>query len=224
MLIVSVQSSVAQHAKRLQVRASKVKVTVAEAMREAKEPVRDVLKAGVRSAFKVRDARTERTWAIAVRTGPRMVIENRMKGFLLHVTGGTIHPRLGQSLLIPINTYLGARIGTAKFYKLIDWLMQEKLTIVKDGILYVKPPMNTSRRGGVGVGTRVQKGFRRRFQGTNKRPSGFGLTLNEFGLTPIAVIRRSITLRARIDMNNIVRGRLVPIVLNHIAAHMARLS
>jgi hypothetical protein len=130
--------------------------------------------------------------------------------------GGSIAPRnAARALLIPINMAQGTRIGAKKFYKLIDWLRREKLTIIKNGILYVRPPMNTSRRGGVAIGTRVSKKFRARFSG-GRRPSGFDIKLNEHGLTPIAVVRRSISLRKRWDMPALVRRRILPLILEGI--------
>jgi len=190
---------------------------IRDGFRASKEPVREVLKQEARSAFKVRDPRMDRTWRVSTSRAPSLIVRNLMRGFGLHVTGGTIMPKRGRALLIPINTRGGTRIGTAKFYRMIDWLRREKLTFAKDGILYVKPLMNTSRRGGVAAGTRVNKKFRTKFQGTKKRPSGFEIKLNAEGLTPIAVIRRSVTLRKRFDMDSIARNKLIPIIIKNIA-------
>ncbi len=186
-------------------------------MRAAKEPVRDVLKAEMRKAFQVKQERFLRTWRISVRSAPSMVITNIASGFGLHVTGGSIGPRGRSALLIPINTRMGARIGAKRFYSIIDWLHREKLLVAKAGILYAKPLMNESRRGGVGAGTRVQKRFRSKFQGTKRRPSGFEIKLNDRGLTPIAIIRRRISLRSRYDMQSIVTRQIIPIVMRNIA-------
>lgn len=190
---------------------------VKQGMRDAKMPIRSALQAELKSAFNVKQDRFLRTWRIGVRSAGTgtMIIENVMKGFTLHATGGFIGPRKS-AVLIPINTAAGSRIGAKKFYQMIDWLMQEKLTIIKDGVLYVKPPMNESRRGGVAVGTRIQKKFRQRFSGPRKRPSGFDIKLNEHGLTPIALVRRGVSERKRIDMPSIISKRIVPLVLKGI--------
>jgi len=130
----------------------------------------------------VRDAATGK--------GPRSVeFAQRVpvdRWFKVHVEGGSIVARTApRAVLVPINTRFGMRLSTKRFYKLIDWLMREKLTLVKDGILYVKPVMNTSRRGGVAVGSRVSKSFRAKFQGSKRRPSGFDIKLNEQGLLAV---------------------------------------
>lgn len=188
-------------------------------MRAAKPAVRAILQDEQRRAFKVQQERFLRTWRIGVRSvPPTTIIENISRGFGLHVTGGSIGSRGGEAVLIPINTAAGTRIGTRKFYRMIQWLHQEKLTIVKNGVLYVRPPMNTSRRGGVQVGTRIQKRFRQRFSGSFKRPTGFDIKLNANGLTPIAIVRRSITMRKRFDMTDIVQRRLIPIIVQSIRA------
>jgi len=190
---------------------------IRDGFRASKEPVREVLKQEARSAFRVRDPRMERTWRVSTSRAPSLIVRNLMRGFGLHVTGGVIRPKRGTALLIPINTRGGTRIGTAKLYKLVDWLHREKLLFAKNGILYVKPMMNTSRRGGVAAGTRVNKKFRSKFQGSLKRPSGFEIKLNAEGLTPIAVIRRSVTLRKRFDIDSIARNKLIPLIMKNIA-------
>lgn len=192
---------------------------VQQGLRDSKEPVRQVLQAEMRRAFTVKQDRFLRTWRISARKDPNSLwIDNIAAGFGLHVEGGTIRPRSRQALLIPINTRLGTRIGTKKFYKLIDWLMREKLTLIRGNILYVKPVMNTSRRGGVAPGTRVNKKFRSKFQGTKRRPSGFDINLNSEGLTAIAVVRKAVGMRARFPMQGIIDAKLVPIVLAKIQA------
>lgn len=194
---------------------------IKEGMRRARPQTDAVLNEEMNKAFKVRDPRALRSWRIAVaKDRPAMILTNLMRGFGLHVTGGKIMPRRGRALLIPINTRMGTRIGTKKFYQMIDWLQREKLTVILGDKLYVKPLMNESRRGGVAAGTRVQKRFRSRFQGSSKRPSGFEIKLNAYGLTPIAIIRSSITLRPRFDMNRIARERVVPIILQNIEAYI----
>lgn len=197
---------------------------IKQGMRDAKLPVRAALQAEMKAAFNVKQDRFLRTWRIGVRSAGNgtMIIENVMKGFTLHTQGGFIGPRSGRAVLIPINTAGGTRIGAKKFYKMIDWLMQEKLTVIKDSVLYVKPPMNESRRGGVGVGTRIQKKFRSRFSGPRKRPSGFDIKLNDHGLTPIALIRRGVNMRKRIDMAAIVSRRIVPLILKGIQLHASQ--
>lgn len=192
-------------------------------MRASKLVLRAALQAEMKTAFKVKQERFLRTWTISTNELPNtIIIRNKAQGFALHATGGTIGPRSGSALLIPMNTVGGSRIGTKKFYKLVDWLRQNKLTFIKNGILFVKPMMNTSRRGGVGIGTRVSKKFRSKFQGSLKRPSGFEIKLNEHGMTAIAVVKRGITMRKRFDMQGLTRKTLVPIVMSSIEAELAR--
>lgn len=192
-------------------------------MSASKPAVKTVLRDELRKAFNVKQERFLRTWTVSARSVPlTLVIENKAKGFGLHATGGSIGVRGGTVLLIPINTAAGTRIGTVKFYRMIQWLHQEKLTVIKNGVLYVRPPMNTSRRGGVQVGTRIQKRFRQRFSGSFKRPTGFDIKLNDNGLTPIAIVRRSITMRKRFDMTGIVQRRLIPIIVQSIRAEANR--
>lgn len=192
-------------------------------MKSAKEPLRAALQAETRRVFHVKQEGFLRTWTISADTVPgTIIIRNKAKGFSLHALGGSIGPRKGSAVLIPINTAGGTRIGQKKLYSILRWLRDRNLTVLKNGILYVKPVMNTSRRGGVAIGTRVQKSFRRRLSGTFERPSGFDIKLNEHGLTAIAVVKRSITIRKRFDMEGLARKTLVPIVLNSIAAELAR--
>jgi len=218
MIAVHVRSHLAELQASISARRREMARAIPAGMQDAKPHVRAVLQDEQRKNFNVRQQRFLRTWRIGVRRQAlgTMLIDNVMKGFTLHAMGGSIAPRNSRALLIPINMAQGTRIGAKKFYRLIDWLRREKLTIIKNGILYVRPPMNTSRRGGVPVGSLVQKKFRFRFSGTVRRPSGFDIKLNEHGLTPIAVVRRSITLRKRWDMEGIVRRRLVPLILNAI--------
>ncbi len=188
----------------------------------------NVLKSETRQRFKVRDPRMDRSWRIFVPRDRAMtlVMMNLMRGFSMHVEGGTIAPRGGEALLIPINTRGGSRISTKKFYTLVDYLRREKLTVVRNNILYVRVPTNRTGRGGIAKGTRVQKVFRTRFQGTERRPSGFDILFNRQGgysLTPIAVVKRSISLRSRFDMDRIVRARIIPIILDSIRDEMRRL-
>ena len=209
----------------MQIAADKARMerAVKVGMRASKPALRGALQAGLKTAFKVKDERFLRTWTISTNEKPgTIIIRNKAKGFSLHAMGGTIGPRSSSALLIPINTRGGSRIGTKKFYKLVDWLRKEKLTFIKNGILFVKPLMNTSRRGGVAIGTRVSKRFRAKFQGSFKRPSGFEIKLNEHGMTPIAVIKRGITVRKRFDMEALARKTLVPIVINSIGAELTK--
>lgn len=205
----------------------KVKRAIAGGIKDARPRTDEILKQETRRAFKTQPGgKFERAWRIKVVEsrlhGLGMQITNLAPWFKMHVEGGTIGKRTTpRAILVPINTYLGARISTKKFYKLIDWLMREKLTVVKDGVLYVKPPMNTSRRGGVAAGTRVQKSFRSRFQGSKRRPSGFSLRLNEEGLTPIAIIRTSISMKKRFDFVGIARRRLMPVIAASVANRLA---
>jgi hypothetical protein len=168
----------------------------------------------------------QRAWRLAVPASGelKLIITNLMRGFGLHVTGGTIFPKGRSKLLIPINTRFGSRIGTAKFANLVVRLRHAGLVVIKGNILYVRVPMNESRRGGVAVGTRVQKKFRSFFQGSKRRPSGFDIKLNPEGLTPIAVLRPSVALRKRFDMDRIARDRIIPVVLDSIRSEMASLQ
>lgn len=216
MIIVNARSNIAELQVRIAARKRVMERAIPAGMRDAKPAVRAALQEEQRTHFNVKQQRFERTWRIGVKSAGVMIVTNIMKGFSLHALGGTISPRRGQALLIPINTAAGTRLGAKKFYKMIDWLRREKLTIIKNRILYVRAPMNASRRGGVAVGTLVQKKFRFRFSGTVRRPSGFDIKLNEHGLTPIAVVRRSISLRKRWDMPEVVQRRLLPLILDAI--------
>jgi hypothetical protein len=215
---ISIRSNIAELQARIAGRKRAMDRAIRSGMVDAKPAVRAALQAEQRGAFNVKQTRFLRTWRISVRSQKlgTMLIDNIAKGFSLHAQGGTVSPRHGSALLIPINTVIGSRIGAKKFYALIDWLRREKLTIIKNGILYVRPPMNTSRRGGVEVGTLVQKKFRFKFSGTVRRPVGFDIKLNEHGLTPIAVVKRSISLRKRWDMPDIVQRRVLPLILDAI--------
>lgn len=199
---------------------------IRRAVRNARPRTDAILNQETSAAFKVRDARMLRSWRLAVPGSGelKMIIVNLMKGFGLHVTGGMITPKHGSKLLIPINTRFGTRIGTKKFYKLVDWLRREKMTVIKGNLLYVRVPMNESRRGGVAPGTRVQKRFRTRFQGSKRRPSGFDIKLNPEGLTPIAVLRPAVALRRRFDMYRIATQRIVPVILDSIRAELLKLQ
>jgi len=212
------RSNIAELQARIAVRKEKMQRFTKEGMRDAKPAVRAILQDEQTKRFNVKQTRFLRTWRIGVKSPHTMIVENIMKGFGLFATGGAIGPRRGRALLIPINTASGTRIGAKKFYQLIDWLHQEKLLVAKNGVLYVKPPMNTSRRGGVDVGTRLNKKFRQRFSGSDRRPTGFDVVLNTEGLTPIAIIRRSITQKKRWDTESIVRSRIIPTILQSIEA------
>ena len=192
-----------------------------------------IMKAETERAFnfsKAGSGKLKRSWRINVYAadktgsgGPVMVVKNLAKWFKIHTTGGTIGNRTTpRALLIPINTAADSRIGTKKFYQMIDWLRREKLTVIIKGILYVKPPMNTSKRGGVAVGTRVQKSFRSKFSGSNKRPSGFDIKLNPNGLTPIAIIRTRIQMKRRMNLQDIAARRLLPVIARSIQSELDR--
>lgn len=168
----------------------------------------------------------EKAWRLKIiesrSSGLGLQITNLARWFKMHVEGGTIGKRTTpRAILIPINTRLGARISAKKFYKLIDWLMREKLTVIRNGVLYVKPVMNTSRRGGVAVGTRVNKSFRAKFQGSLKRPSGFDIKLNAEGLTPIAIIRTSVAMKRRFNLDGIAQRRIMPVVAAAVTNRLA---
>lgn len=197
-----------------------------EGMRDARPQTDAIMAAETAKAFVVRHgSKMQRAWRGRVADGktnnPKLVITNLAKWFGIHVRGGTIGPRTTpRAILVPINTRGGTRIGTKKFYRLVEWLMREKLTLIKDGILYVKPPRNESARGGVKPGSRVQKRFRARFQGSAKRPSGFEIKLNDKGFTAIAVVRTSITMRKRMDLPTITRQKLLPVVKKAVLARL----
>lgn len=196
---------------------------IQDGMKDSRQSADRVMREEIDRAFdmrKVGAGKLRKSWRINVfadRGPAKMIIKNLAKWFLIHTTGGTIGPRTTpKAILIPINQRLGTRMGAKKFYAMIDWLRREKLTIIKDGVLYVKAPMNTSKRGGVAVGTRVQKTFRTKFQGSKRRPTGFDIKLNEDGLTPIAIIRTSIKMRKRFDLIGVAKNRVIPIVVSSI--------
>lgn len=194
-----------------------VAAKVRQGMRNAKPEVKTVLSGEVRKAFKVnKEQFADKAWRIST-DNSAMTIRSLVRWLGAH-EGATISAR-GKALLIPINTYLGARIGTKKFYKLVDWLRQNKLTVIKDGVLYANPVWNTSKRGGVGVGTRINKKFRATLQGSLKRPSGFSVSPafeRADRLIPIAIIRRSIHMRKRFSLQDIAVRSLSRIVSKHI--------
>ncbi len=196
---------------------SAVAAKVRQGMRNAKPEVKRVLGKEMRKAFKVNKAQfADRTWRIST-DNSAMTIRSLVRWLGTH-EGGTISAR-GKALLIPINTYLGSRIGTKKFYKLVDWLRQNKLTVIKNGVLYANPVWNTSKRGGVGVGTRINKKFRATLQGSLKRPSGFSVSPafeRADRLIPIAIIRRSIHMKKRFSLSDIAARSLRDIVAKHI--------
>lgn len=186
-------------------------------MRDARPQTDRIMQDATKRAFNMAPgSKMDRAWRGRVQdidtSNPKLVITNLARWFRIHTEGGVIGPRAGRAVLVPINTRFGMRISTKKFYKLIDWLMREKLTLLKNGILYVKPPMNTSRRGGVAIGSRVSKSFRAKLQGSKRRPSGFDIKLNDEGLTPIAIVRTSISMRKRMDLDTVTRTKLLPVV------------
>jgi hypothetical protein len=223
MLSFNMRSNVDAFARQFRAKKEAAARATRDALRKSRPLTDNVLAVETRAAFRVRDQRMLKSWRTAVPRGElKLIIMNLMRGFALHAEGGTIAPRNQRVLLIPINTRMGTRISSKKFYKMIDWLRREKLTVVRNNILYVKPPMNTSNRGGVAAGTRVNKRFRSRFQGTKRRPSGFDIQLNEHGLTPIAIMRRSVGMRKRFDMPRIVKTKVLPIVLRELAEQMRK--
>lgn len=205
----------------------RVKRQIQAGIKDARPRTDAILREETRRQFKtLPGGKFEKAWRLRVVdskvNGLGLEIVNLAKWFAMHVEGGTIFKRTTpRALLVPINTRLGSRLSAKKFYKLIDWLMREKMTVIKDGVLYVKPPMNTSRRGGVGVGSRVQKSFRTRFQGSKRRPSGFDIKLNDEGLTPIALIRTSITMKKRFDLVGIAKRRIAPVVASAVVNRLA---
>jgi hypothetical protein len=217
-----------------QARGADVKGAIIGALRDARPETDRILKQESQRAFKIASqSKFLRAWRIRVLGGSAaegavsvsgygLEITNLARWFKVHTTGGDIaHRSTPRALLIPINTRFGMRITTKKFYKLIDWLIQEKLTVIRNGILYVKPPMNESRRGGVAAGTRVNKRFRQRFQGSKRRPSGFDIKLNEHGLTPIAIIRTSVSMKRTFAFADIVQRRVLPVVTARVVSRFA---
>jgi hypothetical protein len=222
-------------------RGADVKGALIAALKDARPETDRILRAETQRVFKIRPgSRFNKAWRTRVLDGKGFVgptmpgdnlamygleITNLAKWFAMHIEGGTIsHRTTPRALLVPINTRFNGRISAKKFYKLIDWLMQEKLTLIKNGILYVKPPMNTSRRGGVEVGSRVNKRFRAKFQGSARRPSGFDIKLNEHGFTPIAVVRSSVSMTKRFNFIDIVQRRVMPVVARAITNQLAAKS
>ena len=96
------------------------------------------------------------------------------------------------------------------------------MTLLNDGMLYVKPLMNASRRGGVAIGSRVQQGLPKAAVWVIRTPEWVRHQAERGGLTAIAIVKRSITMRKRFDMDRLARNTLVPIVISSIAAELAR--
>ncbi len=196
--------------------AKRVRAAIQKGIKDARPRTDAILKEETRRSFKFGTAapgKFEKAWRIRrveSSSGHGLQIMNLAKWFKIHTVGGTIRPRKGRALLIPINMRLGMRVSTTKFARMIDWLSKEKLLFVRGDTLFVKPVMNTSRRGGVAAGSRVNKRFRTKFQGSKRRPSGFDIKLNEEGLTPIAKIKSSITMRRRFDLERVARSRVAP--------------
>lgn len=194
-------------------------------MRASKAEVKQALGREMRKAFKVKKPQfADRTWRIST-ANSQMEIRSLVK-WLGAQGGSRIFPKGHRALLIPINTYLGTRITTKKFYKIIDWLYREKLLVFKNGIAYAKPIWNESRRGGVAAGSRINQKFRSKFQGTLKRPSGFSLAdikvIDGDRLVPIAVVRRSIKMPKRFLLEDVARRHLLQIVTRHIQKEFAK--
>ena len=210
----------------------RVEKAINKGIKAARPRTDAILKEETRRAFKISTqagGKFEKAWRIRRveqrGQGQGLEITNLAKWFKVHTVGGTIGKRsTPRAILVPINTRLGTRISTKKFYAMIDWLRREKLTVIIKGLLYVKPIMNTSRRGGVKAGSRVNKKFRTKFQGSKRRPTGFEIKLNEEGLTPIALIRTSVTMRRRFDLDGIARRRIAPVLAASIQSQIADLS
>lgn len=192
-------------------------------MRASKPAVKAVLGEAMRRSFKVRKPQfADKSWRIST-DNSSMTIRSLVK-WLGAQGGATIRPRSGRAVLIPINT-ITDRISTKKFYKIIDWLMQNKQTVIKDGVLYAVPDWNTSRRGGVAPGTRLNKKFRSRLQGSHKRPSGFNAMFKEVNgarLIPIALVRRQVRMSKKFSLPEVAHQSIVGIVRKHIEAELAK--
>lgn len=193
-------------------------------MRAAKPEVKAVMAQETRRAFHVAKPQfADRAWRVSTQD-QALIVRSMAPWMGIHVTGGVVRPKGHSKLLIPINLLTG-RITTKKFFRLVDALQRDGLTVIKGGVLYVKPVWNTSRRGGVAPGTRLNKRFRARISGSHKRPSGFAAVWRDVGgerLIPIAVLKSAITMRQRLDLPGIARQRLVPIVLRHVQSELAR--
>lgn len=222
---ISIRQNVSECVSAFGVTLNRSRDAIRRGVRGARPKTDAVLKEETRAVFNVRDPRADRMWRVFVASDKptTLSMRNLMRGFEMHVMGGTIGPRGGEAVLIPINTRGGTRIGRRKFYNLINTLRRLKLTFVKNGILWVRIPTNRSKRGGVAVGSRVQKSFRSLIQGSKKRPSGFELPLNAAGsysIAPIAVVKHSISMRPRFDMLRVAERRVIPILLDSIRSEM----
>lgn len=226
MISISIRSNLDQVMREQRARfgPSALAAKVRAGMRSAKPEVKAVMAQETRRAFKmVKPQFAERSWRVSTQD-QALIVRSLAPWMGIHVTGGSIRPKGHRKLLVPINLITG-RITTKKFFRLVDQLQRDGLTVVKGGVLYVKPVWNTSRRGGVAPGTRLNKRFRARLSGSHKRPSGFNAVWRDVGgerLIPIAVLKSSIAMRARLPLEAIGRQRLLPIVLRHIERELAK--
>lgn len=199
---------------------------VRDGLVEAKNPIRQILKRETAQAFSARPgSRIMSSWRIAVEgrgEAAEFRAYNKAPWFYTHVEGARIGPRRGSKLAIPINTRLGTRITNDKFRKLLSDLRASGQTVIKNDVVYIKPVLNKSRRGGVAKGSRVNKKFRRKVQGSIKRPSGF--ELNGTRLAPIAVLKSGITMRKRFDADRVLKSRMLPEATRLVLARLDALA
>lgn len=191
-----------------------IQAKVRAGFQAAKPEVKAAMEDEMRRVFKVRRGGFAKTWRVSTSgsfgNGMAMMrVFNIVPWMDVHITGAALGPRSGRAVLIPLDR-MGSRITTKKFYQVIDYLMQNKLTVIKHDVVYMKPELNQSRRGGVAAGSRVTKAFRARM------PKGLAMALNSDKLVPIALIRSHVTLRARFNLKRIGETRLRAIVARHV--------
>lgn len=178
----------------------------------AKPSVKSALEAEMKSTFKVKRSGFAKSWRVSTsgkigNGAPVMRIFNIIRWVREHIRGGSIAPRSGTALLIPI-TAENSRVTTKKFYQLVDKLIQNKQTVIRNGVLYMKPTLNSSGRGGVAAGTRISKEFRAMM------PKGFVLGMNQDKLIPIALIRKTVTMRRRFNLSGLASSKIRPLVID----------
>lgn len=193
---------------------SKLNEKIKRGFDSAKPAVKSALESEMMSVFKVKRGGFAKSWRVSTsgqlgNGAPVMRIFNIVRWMREHIDGGGIIPRSGRALLIPI-TAENKRVSTKKFYQLIDKLMQNKQTVIKNGVLYMKPTLNTSARGGVAAGTRINKEFRAMM------PKGFVLSMNQHKLIPIALVRKTVTMRKRFNLSGLAHNKIKPLVIDAI--------
>jgi len=152
----------------------------------------------MRSAFKVRKAGFVKSLRMRLYAGspekfPALMIGSKVPWLGIHVRGGTI----GGNLLIPLLPE-HQRIGRKAFRRVIDGLMRSgnAFFIRKNGKVILMAESlkeNTSEL--------------RRFKRAQRNRTG-AKTIKRGTEIPIAVLVRSVTLRARFDLTSIVQSQL----------------